>query len=241
MEWSRGRRALRAPSRTIGMAALVIGAALTLAACNPDNKPNVAAVEPHGATIAFESIDGPPRAQFDTLVQDLNTEAQAHRVAVIAREEPSAYRVRGYLAATVDDGKTTISWVWDVFDRQQQRALRISGSEIAKAGTGWRGADPAMLQRIASSSMTQFATFLTTPPVVPAVPGTGEPRIAFAMPDVSTPESAGIFRISKPQADPAASPAPASADAAASQPLPPHRPGNTVSSSETMTLAAARH
>ena len=137
MELGRGRRALRAASRTFSAAGLAIGVAMTLAACNPDNRPNVAAVQTRGATVAFESIDGPPQAQFHTLVQDLNSEAQARQLAVIARDQPSAYRVRGYLAATVDRGKTTISWVWDVFDRNQRRALRISGSEIAKAGRGW--------------------------------------------------------------------------------------------------------
>lgn len=242
MEWSRGRRAWRAASRTIGVAGLVIGAALMLAACNPDNKPNVAAVQPRGATVAFESIDGPPQAQFNTLVQDLNAAAQVHRVAVIAREEPSAYRVRGYLAATVDNGKTTISWVWDVFDRAQRRALRISGNEVASAGQGWQAADPAMLQRIASSSMTELAAFLTSPPVAPGTPDSGEPQVAFAMPDLSTPEGAGIFRILQPSADPVPNPAPASKQAAAadSVPLPRHRPAIVVSNGETMTLAAAR-
>ena len=156
------------------------------------------------------SIDGPPQAQFRTLVQDLNSEAQARQLAVIAREQPSAYRVRGYLAATVDRGKTTISWVWDVFDRDQRRALRISGSETAKAGQGrrgWQAADGAMMQRIASSSMAELATFLTSPAVAPGTPDTGAPQVAFAVPDVSTPEAAGIFRIFHPEADPVSVPA----------------------------------
>lgn len=248
MEWSRGRRAVRAASRTLSVAGLAIGAALMLAACNPDNKPNVAAVQPRGATVAFESIDGPPQAQFHTLVQDLNNEAQARRVAVASREQPSAYRVRGYLAATVDKGQTTISWVWDVFDRDQRRALRISGSEIAKAGQGWQAADGAMMQRIANNSMSQLAAFLTAPAVAPGTPDVSEPQIAFAAPDLSTPESAGIFRIFHANADPVSTPAPASqapalpSASASAVPLPPHRPAPVVAASrgQTVTLAAAR-
>ena len=204
MELGRGRRAARAASRTFSAAGLAIAAALTLAACNPDNQPNVAAAQPRGATVAFESIDGPPQAQFRTLVQDLDSEAQARRLAVMARGQSSAYRVRGYLAATVNRGKTTISWVWDVFDRAEQRALRITGSETAKAGQGrgWQAADGAMMQRIAKSSMDELAAFLTSPAVAPGTPDTSGPQIAFAVPNVSTPEAAGIFRIFHPNADP---------------------------------------
>jgi hypothetical protein len=242
MEWGRRRRALRAASRTISVAGLVIGAAMMLAGCNHDNQPSVSAAQPHGATVAFESIDGPPLAQFHTLVQDLNNEAQARKLAVIARDEPSAYRVRGYLAATVEQGKTTISWVWDVFDRNQRRALRISGSETANTGQGkgWQVADGAMMQRIASSSMAELATFLTSPAVAPGTPDMQQPQVAFLAPDVSTPESAGIFRLFHPGTAPAS----AGGNAATSEavPLPSQRPAPaiTVSSGETITLAAVR-
>ena len=100
------------------------------------------AAQPRGATVAFESIDGPPTGQFQKLVQHLNDEAQARRLAVISREQPSAYRVRGYLAAKVVQGETTISWVWDVFDKDEHRALRVTGEETAKAGTTMPGMPP---------------------------------------------------------------------------------------------------
>ncbi len=101
-------------------------------ACNQDGRPGVSAAQPRGATVAFESIDGPPPGQFQKLVQNLNDEAQTRRLAVISRESPSAYRVRGYLAAKVVKGQTTIAWVWDVFDGDEHRAMRISGEETAK-------------------------------------------------------------------------------------------------------------
>jgi hypothetical protein len=246
MEWSRGRRALRAASRTFSVAGLLISAAMMLAGCNHDNQPSVSAAQPRGATVAFESIDGPPLAQFHTLVQDLNNEAQTRRLAIIARDEPSAYRVRGYLAATVEQGKTTISWVWDVFDREQRRALRISGNETAKAGQGqgWQVADNAMMQRIASSSMAELAAFLTSPAVAPGTPDAQQPQVAFIASDVSTPESAGIFRLFRPSAEPASTTTSVSENAAApaTVPLPSQRPvpATTVSGGETITLAAAR-
>ena len=217
--------------------------ALTLAACDPDNRP-VAAGQPRGATVAFESIDGPPPDQFHRLVQDLNNEAQTRRLAVMSRESPSAYRVRGYLAAKVVKHETTISWVWDVFDRDDRRALRIAGEETAKSRAlgrrhdAWSAADEAMLRRIASNSMDQLAAFLTSPEVAPGTPDS-EPRMALA--GASSPEAAGIFRIFQPHADPEPNEAAQPAVAIEPVPLPPRRPqvATLVSSRKTLLLAAS--
>ncbi|MEP7031888.1 MAG: hypothetical protein ABI830_13215, partial [Pseudolabrys sp.] len=91
---------------------LVLAAALTLGGCMHDGQPDMAS-QPRGATVAFDSIDGLPPGQFKTLVQNLNDEAQHRRLSVMSRESPAAYRVRGYIAAKVVKGQTTISWVWD--------------------------------------------------------------------------------------------------------------------------------
>ncbi len=119
-----------------------------LTGCGPDGTPGPLAGAPRGATVAFESIDGPPPAQFKELVQNLDAEAQARHLAVTAHGQPAAYRVRGYLAAAVAKGKTTISWVWDVFDGDRHRVLRVSGAQSAKARRhdAWSVADAAMLQ-----------------------------------------------------------------------------------------------
>jgi hypothetical protein len=216
--------------------------ALALAACNPDSQ-GVSAQQPRGATVAFESLDGLPPAQFQRLVRNLNDEAQSRRLAVISREQPSAYRVRGYLAATVTKRQTTISWVWDVFDQDEHRTLRISGEETAKVRhkDAWAAADDAMLQRIAQSSMEQLAAFLTSPEVAPGTAPATEPQIALADPSESSPEAAGIFRIFRPQADPisTASAEPSSDNETEPVPLPRRRPAALVSSGETVTLAAS--
>ena len=49
-----------------------------------------------------------------------------------------------------------IAWVWDVYDRNQQRALRLSGEEPAgKAGRdAWAAADDLVLRRIAQAGFT---------------------------------------------------------------------------------------
>ena len=126
-----------------------------------------------GPTIAFESIDGPPVGVFNRLVDNLSAEAQARNLAIASREGAANYRVRGYLAAQVIRGRTHISWVWDVYDDDKLRALRISGEEAGGRGGGdpWSVADEAMLRRIARTSMDRLAAFLRNPGA-PAEPGT---------------------------------------------------------------------
>lgn len=203
---------------------------LALAGCGPDGQPSLNAAQLRGASVAFDQIDGLPPAQFQKLVDNLNAEAQTRRLAVTARDSPAAYRVRGYLAAKVAKSETTVSWTWDVFDGDQQRALRITGEESVKGRhrDAWAIADDAMLHRIARSSMDQLATFLTSAEVAPGTPMAAAPapapaQIALIGDRDPTPEAAGIFRISKPQSDPqpetdgAAPKAPAAAKTAAVQ------------------------
>ena len=80
-----------------------------------------------GATVAFESIDGPPPQVFDRMVGVLDSESKLRSLSIVSRESSASYRVRSYLAAQVYRGRATIAWVWDVYDRNQQRALRLSG------------------------------------------------------------------------------------------------------------------
>ena len=171
--------------------------------------------------------------------------AKARRLAVISREQSSAYRVRGYLAVKVTKHQTTVSWVWDVFDQDEHRALRISGEETAKVRPrdAWAAADDAMLNRIARSSMEQLATFLTSPAVAPGIsPPTSDLQVAMAEPQESSPEAAGIFRLFHPLADPEQTvAAEAATDDAEPVPLPPRRPRTAaVSAREALTLAAGR-
>jgi hypothetical protein len=206
MEWGSNRRTHDVPwraSRCVGLLAAIC--ALALAGCNSDNQ-NLSVAQPRGATVAFDSVDGLPPAQFQKLVQNLNDEAQTRHLAVISREQSSVYRVRGYLAVKVAKRQTTVAWVWDVYDQDEHRALRISGEETTKVRHRdvWSAADDAMLRRIANASMEQLAVFLISPEVAPgAAPPTADPQVAMADTAVSSPESAGIFRMQRPQIDPA--------------------------------------
>jgi hypothetical protein len=114
--------------------------------------------------VAFDSIDGLPRGQFQKLVKALTDEAETRQIAVVTRESPATYRARGYASAQTRGKETTIAWVWDVYDTEKQRAVRISGEEKGAGGQrGWSAADEATLKRIAGDSIAQLSAFLANP------------------------------------------------------------------------------
>jgi hypothetical protein len=127
-----------------------------------------------GASVAFESIDGPPPQVFDRMVNLLDSESKLRNVAIVSRDGSAAYHIRSYLAAQVSRGRTTIAWVWDVYDRDQQRAIRLSGEEPAgKAGRdAWAAADDVVLRRIAQAGLTGLSGMIngTAPGETPAAP-----------------------------------------------------------------------
>ena len=80
--------------------------ALALAGCASDAAPMLVQAQLRGPTIAFESIDGPPLPIFQKLVANLSAEAAQRQILVVSRAGQPAYRVRGYLAALMSQGKT---------------------------------------------------------------------------------------------------------------------------------------
>src|SRR5689334_23296787 len=171
---------LQAPRAMVAAALLVAASALGGCAgggATSNNSYAMATSAGGGATVAFESIDGPPPPVFDRMVNLLDSESKLRNLAIVSRESGASYRIRSYLAAQVSRGRTTIAWVWDVYDQNQQRALRLSGEEPAgKAGRdAWAAADDVVLRRIAQAGLTGLAGMIngTPPQEAPAVPPPG--------------------------------------------------------------------
>ena len=166
--------------------------------------------------MAFESIDGPPPEVFRKLVANLNDEAGARQIAVVSRNGAATYRVRGYVSALVERGKTTFAWVWDIYDTDKRRTLRIAGEEPATAGRNgrdaWSGADEQVLRRMARDGMDRIAGFLNSSAQPPAAIEP-EPSLAtLVLGRDDSPEGAGIFRVFGDRDQPADSSAKATAD-----------------------------
>ncbi len=212
-------------------AALMLG--LSTAACTTSGQPTLASATPRAPTVAFESIDGPPESVFQKLVQNLSEEAEARQLAVVSREGPAQYRVRGYVAAQTQGKRSTIAWVWDVYDTEQRRALRIAGEEPASwAGSGtWAIADDLVLRRIAHAGMDRLVAFLASPDAQPQAPTPGDrkPEIAVAArSDDFAPESSGIFGVAgdRPGTDTPVLAASTTDTEPAAVPLPQRRPAS---------------
>ena len=183
------RELKRAYARSVACAVAALLAALA-SGCTTSNTSNAAlttATASTGPTIAFESIDGPPVGIFNRLVDNLSSEAQARNLAIASREGAASYRVRGYLAAQVIRGRTHISWVWDVYDDDRLRALRITGEEAGSRAGGdpWSVADDGMLRRIARASVDRLAAYLGNPGG-PVEPGAATAIAASPEPDITT-------------------------------------------------------
>jgi hypothetical protein len=198
------------------------------------------AVSP-GSTVAFESIDGPPPEVFRKLVADLNAEAGARKIAVVSRDSAATYRVRGYVSALVERDKTTFAWVWDVYDADKRRALRISGEELAAAGKrrdAWAAADEQVLRRMAQSGMDQMSGFLNSSEPAPAA--APEPNfITLVSRRDDTPEGAGIVRLPSNQDQPAAE-APADMTVPARPPRAKKPPATAAAARGTQSAAVIR-
>jgi hypothetical protein len=178
------RRAFAHASSSV-RASLVLLAALALAACVHQDPAvtgsvaNTAVVNAGTApTIAFESVDGPPRPVFDRLVAALTAEAERRDLPVVTHTVPTAYRVRAYLAPYIEKQKkrATLAWTWEVFDTRSNRAYRVAGEESLGAPKAdvWAQCDDALLKRIAEKGFAELTALIGRQPgPTPAQPETG--------------------------------------------------------------------
>jgi len=183
-------------ARRACLAALITAAVCALGGCagSGGSSGAYAMASNDAPTVAFESVDGPPPQVFDRMVSVLDSESKLRNLQVVSREgQAAAYRVRSYLSAEVVHGNAMIAWVWDVYDRDQQRALRLSGEEPAgKAGRdAWAAADDMVLRKIAQAGLTGLANMIsgtpqdTAPPAPSPPPGKHGPAVAGAEPTAS--------------------------------------------------------
>jgi hypothetical protein len=193
-------RASRTAPRA-ALAASLLAMACALGGCAGGGAPSgsFAMAGSGGPTVAFESIDGPPPPVFERMVNVLDSESKLRNLSIVSREGSASYRVRSYLSAQVSRGRATIAWVWDVYDRDQQRAVRLSGEEPAgKAGRdAWAAADDLLLRKIAQAGLSGLSGMIngTAPADTPPGPAPARPGPAVASTDQPAPAS-GAFSVS---------------------------------------------
>jgi hypothetical protein len=139
---------------------LAVALAAGLAACQASGSAMTGS--PAGVPIALESIDGPPTRIRTALIGELSNAATDRKVELVGADAQARYRVRGYLSAeTAEGGGTKLAYVWDVFDAQNKRARRLTGtSPVSVSYTSLSTLDKETLARLANSSMDEIAEFL---------------------------------------------------------------------------------
>src|SRR6201984_1971250 len=201
----RNRRWL--PRTAVRSAMLAIACGLCVCAGNGANGGAFAtASAASGPTVTFESIDGPPPRIFERMVSVLDSESKLRNLSIVSRDGTASYRVRSYLAAQVNRGRATIAWVWDVYDQNQQRALRLAGEEPAgKAGRdAWAAADDLVLRKIAQAGLSGLSSMINgtapaePPPAPPPAPAKRGPAVASANPPPSASGDVGSSALSHP-------------------------------------------
>ena len=176
--------------------AAVVLAGCALAGCTTDGAPILAVGGRNTATVAFESIDGPPETVFRRLVLQLNQEAAARQISVVSRDLPAQYRIRAYVAAHSQAKRSTLTWVWDIYNVDRQRMMRLAGEVPAGSDrNAWNTADDQVIGRMARDGMERLVAYLASPnqPGEPAAPPDQvNPNVAFA------PADSGAFAFAAP-------------------------------------------
>ncbi|MDX2288788.1 MAG: hypothetical protein NW217_08200 [Hyphomicrobiaceae bacterium] len=181
-------------SRALGLASIVM--ALAVSACGtattslfPDAAaPSLAAADPLVAgqqqtKISIAPVIGAPEAVAKDFQAQL-TAALARRQIAVVDGTGARFTLRGYIVSAAEKSGTKVSYIWDVTDPSGARVNRITGEEIAAAGTGrdpWAAVSPQIIAAIAEKTAGSLATWLptqTTPAAGPAVAGGGAAAVS---------------------------------------------------------------
>jgi len=117
------------------------------------------AAAPGGNSIRFLPIIGAPVDAVTPLSRQLGADARSLGLTIKSSSDASAsYVLKGYLSAFEDGPQISVTYVWDVLDNNGNRLHRIQGAESAplKRGDPWTDVPPAVMQKIASKTMSEF-------------------------------------------------------------------------------------
>ena len=112
-----------------------------------------------GNSIRFLPIIGAPVEAVTPLSRQLGADARSLGLTIKSSSDASAgYILKGYLSAFEDGPQISVTYVWDVLDNSGNRLHRIQGAESAplKRGDPWTAVPPAVMQKIASKTMSEF-------------------------------------------------------------------------------------
>ncbi len=152
------------------LAPLLAGCVETVAELSAADAPHAGIIRasglsPRPAAVAFTGVEGAPEQVSARFSQIFMAEAVKRDVA-LADAASARYLVRGYLSTFPSDGGATITYVWDVYDRDKHRAQRLN-DETSVRGDGadpWSLVNDQVIAVLATRSANDVAAFLSNTP-----------------------------------------------------------------------------
>lgn len=108
--------------------------------------------------IQFLPLVGAPQDKAELLARALSDTATAQGLRIRpASESVADVRLKGYFSAFNDGSTTTLVYVWDVLDANDQRIKRIQGQETipGKTDDPWAAVDLTTFQTVAKRTLSE--------------------------------------------------------------------------------------
>lgn len=113
-------------------------------------------------SIRFLPIIGAPVEAVTPLSRQLGTQARARGLTIkSSSDNTSRHILKGYFSAMADNGKTTVTYVWDVLDSSGARLHRIQGQDSveATANDPWAAVPAGTMEAIASRTIQEYMSW----------------------------------------------------------------------------------
>lgn len=123
-----------------------------------------------GVTVAIASLDGAPVqtvARFNTAF----AKAAPEREITMADAASAHYLVRGYLSAEPAEGGTAVTYLYDIFDANDQQRIGRVTDVLTTPGSeadAWAVVDDRVMDSLAGRSADALASALATTPAAQA-------------------------------------------------------------------------
>ncbi len=114
-------------------------------------------------SIRLAPVIGAPSGAVQAMSRRISSRSSERGISVVPPGTSRAtYDMKGYFSAITESGKTTVIFVWDVFDTSGNRLHRIQGQETAPGTSpdGWSSVSSRMMESIGARTVDEFASWL---------------------------------------------------------------------------------
>lgn len=116
-------------------------------------------------SVTFLPVSNAPQSAISSLSSSIRNAATQNQVRVVnSIQDGASYQIKGYFSALEDGSGTLLVYVWDVLDKNNKRVYRISGQERSnkKSADPWAAVTNQMISKVASSTLIQLKSWLST-------------------------------------------------------------------------------